>query len=113
MSLRQKTLKSQKNSADIFFPDVGDPLKIYPLKKWIYENKLTMSDVAEVMELSPADFKSRLKIKEKFYERELRELVYFMGAENAFNVICFPTKSIRRKVRRQVFGRNAREKIID
>ena len=105
MDLRQNLSKSATNSIKVVFPDIGYPLKIYPLKKWIYENNHTQSYIARYLGYAPEEFKRKLKEKEIFYEFDIRRLVYLMGARNAFNVIYFPTKGIRQKVWDEVFGR--------
>lgn len=105
MGLRQNTLKSETNSIDVIFPDVGYPLKECLLKKWIYAHHFTLTEIAEILDLPTDEFKKKLCTREKFDRFEIRELVYLMGAKDAFNVIYFPTKGIRKKVWNDVFGK--------
>lgn len=105
MCLKQNTIELEKKTIKIVFPDIGYPLKAFPLKRWIYDHCLTQEEVADILGLLPEDFKRRLKAEEKFYEWEIRPLTYLMGAREAFNVIYFPTKGIRKKVWMEVFGK--------
>ena len=105
METKQDELNTKKESIKIVFPDIGYPLKSFPLRQWIYDHCLTQTEMALILDIPPDDFKRRLRDNEKFYEFELRTLVYFMGAKDAFNVIYFPTKGIRKKVWDEVFGR--------
>ena len=57
------------------------------------------------MKIPPDEFKRRLREKEKFNRDEITALVKLMGAEDAFEVIYFPTMKIRRRVWREVFGK--------
>ena len=50
----------------------------------------------------------RLRRREKFNERELRILIYLMGAKDAFFVIYFPSFRFRKYVYRCVFGKKMR-----
>lgn len=105
MDSKQNTLNSATNSIDKTFPANGYPLKKYLLKNWIYANGYTQPYVARRMGLSPYEFKRRLKEREKFNRGEISALVRLMDAEDAFEVIYFPTMKIRRRVWREVFGK--------
>ena len=105
MGLKQSISKSATNSTEIIFPADGYPLKKYPLKRWIYDNHFSQPFVARVMKIPPDEFKRRLREKEKFNRDEITALVKLMGAEDAFEVIYFPTMKIRRRVWREVFGK--------
>lgn len=105
MDSKQSTLNSATNSTKPIFPADGYPLKKYPLKRWIYDNHFSQPFVARVMQLSPEEFKRRLRRKEKFNRDEITALVKLMGAEDAFEVIYFPTMKIRRRVWHEVFGK--------
>ena len=105
MKIKQDTLIIKQKPIQIIFPDVGYPLKKYTLKKWIYGNGYTQPYIARKMNLLPEEFKRKLREREKFNEKQIRSLVKIMDAESAFRVIYFPTKKIRRKVWREVFGK--------
>ena len=106
MTLKQDTLSIKQKPVQIIFPDVGYPLKKYTLKKWIYRNGYTQPYVARKMDLPPEEFKRKLREREKFNEKQVTSLVKIMDARSAFRVIYFPTRRIRRKVWKKVFGRN-------
>lgn len=105
MDSKQSTLNSATNFTKPIFPADGYPLKKYPLKRWIYDNHFSQPFVARMLELSPDEFKRRLRKREKFNRNEIWELIKLMGAEEAFDVIYFPTKGIRRRVWWEVFGK--------
>lgn len=76
----------------------------HKLKLWIYKNGFTQPYIAFRMELSPEEFKRKLREKDAFKQYQLRGLVHLMGAKAAFEVICFPTERIRQRVWQEVFG---------
>ncbi|MGN0744533.1 MAG: hypothetical protein ACI4MZ_04585 [Christensenellales bacterium] len=86
------------------FPD-GYVLKKYKLKQWIYDNGYTQPYVAKKLGLEPDEFKRKLREKEAFNRDQIAALIRFMKAENAFNVIFFSSKRMRKKVWWQVFGK--------
>jgi len=105
MDSRQSTSNSVTTSIKPLFPADGYSLKKYLLKKWIYANRLTQPYVAWKMHLSTYEFKRRLREREKFNREEITALVRLMDAEDAFEVIYFPTMKIRRRVWHEVFGK--------
>ena len=105
MDSKQNTLNSTANSTKSMFPADGYSLKKYLLKQWIYANGLTQPYVAKKMNLSPDEFKRRLREREKFNREEISSLIRLMDAEAAFEVIYFPTMKIRKRVWYEVFGK--------
>lgn len=91
----------------------GYPLKKKQLKKWIFDHDYTQSYVARKLKLSPDDFKRKLQEGEKFNKKQITKLVYFMGAEEAFKVIYFPTLQFRKEVREKVFGTHSRKEVLN
>jgi len=83
---------------------IGYSLKKHSLKKWIYSNGYTQPYIAKRMGMKSGKFKRMLRRKEKFNREQIKRLIYFMKAENAFNVIYFPSLSRRRQIRINVFG---------
>ena len=83
--------------------NLGYSLKKKKLKQWIYRNKLTQPYVARTMCMSVYEFKGKLKDNEPFNREQLKNLIYLMGARNAFRVIHFHSPEQRRRVYRQVF----------
>ena len=82
----------------------GYSLKKRPLLNWIYGNKLTQPFVAKRIHMSPNEFKRRIREQIPFNQKQIRDLIYFMGAEAAFNVLYFPTNEEKKRVYREVFG---------
>ena len=103
MSLQTTTFESETNFID---GNLGYSLKKKKLKQWIYRNKLTQPYVARTMRMSVDEFKGKLKDNEPFNREQLKNLIYLMGARNAFRVIRFHSNRQRRKVYMQVFGKN-------
>lgn len=73
------------------------------LEQWINIYGLTQPYVARVMGLTLEEFKGKLKDNEPFNREQLKNLIYLMGAKNAFRVIHFHSPEQRRRVYRQVF----------
>lgn len=108
MNSKQNTLKSETSCIDEI---QGYSLKKQTLKKWIYENKLTQPYVARRMKLAPEVFKERLTARALFNRAELRELIWLMGAKEAFEVIYFPALEEKLRVFDEVFVAPLQEEI--
>ena len=72
-------------------------------KRWIYENNLTQPRVARKLNLPLEEMKDKLNRHEPFAEEQIRNLVYLMGAEAAFEVLFFPTLRDKRRVYYETF----------
>ena len=83
--------------------NLGYSLYKKKLEQWIYLYGLTQSYVARVMGLTLEEFKGKLKDNEPFNREQLKNLIYLMGARNAFRVIHFHSPEQRRRVYWQVF----------
>ena len=75
---------------------------------WLRRSGYTLEYIAERLATTPDDIVLRLRRREKFNERELRILIYLMGAKDAFFVIYFPSFRFRKYVYRCVFGKKMR-----
>ena len=75
---------------------------------WLRRSGYTLEYIAERLATTPDDIVLRLRRREKFNERELRILIYLMGAKDAFFVIDFPSFRFRKYVYRCVFGKKMR-----
>jgi predicted XRE-type DNA-binding protein len=80
-------------------------LKKKALKTWIYTHGHTQAEIAHKLGLSAAKFKEMLRERIPFKAYQIRRLVYMMGAQNAFQIIYFPTYQMRCKVWQDVFGK--------
>lgn len=87
----------------------GYSLKPKTMKRWIYEHNRSMPYVARKLNMSKEEFKRKLREREPFNKEQLRCLIYLVGAQDAFNIIYFPTMEEKRKVYEQAFGKSDKE----
>ena len=99
------TIDLNKNEPETNHTDgnLGYSLYKKKLEQWIFIYGLTQTYVARVMGLTLEEFKGKLKDKKPFNREQLKNLIYLMGARNAFRVIHFHSPEQRRRVYRQVF----------
>jgi hypothetical protein len=81
----------------------GYSLKKNRLKRWIYEHKFTQPYVAKKLDISVREMQDKLNKHELFSEEQIRNLVYLLGAEEAIEVIYFPTVEEKRRVYEKTF----------
>lgn len=86
-------------------------IKKRELKIWIYTHGHTQVEIAHKLGLSEQEFKWMLKYKIPFDYKQIRKLVFMMGAYNAFFVIYFPTYKMRCWVWRKVFGKRRKKEV--
>ncbi len=86
----------------------GYSLRINAFFAWLRRSGYTIEYIAERLATTTDDIVLRLRRREKFNERELRILIYLMGAKDAFFVIYFPSFRFRKYVYRCVFGKKMR-----
>lgn len=91
----------------------GYSLKKYRLKSWIYDNDYTQPYVARRMGIDLDEFKQMLRDRKKFSREQLWKLIKLMGAEEAFNVLYFPSQRRRRKIWWEVFGKYRRKEVLN
>lgn len=109
MDLKVNSLKSETSCTDLVSHD-GYSLRINAFFAGLRRSGYSLEYIAERLAITPVDIVLRLRRREKFNERELRILIYLMGAKDAFFVIYFPTFRFRRYVYRCVFGRRMKYK---
>ena len=99
------TIDLNKNEPETNRTDgnLGYSLYKKKLEQWIFIYGLTQTYVARVMGLTLEEFKGKLKDNKPFNREQLKNLIYLMGARNAFRVIHFHSPEQRRRVYRQVF----------
>lgn len=107
MDLEVNSLKSETSCTDLVSHD-GYSLRINAFFAWLRRSGYTLEYIAERLATTPDDIVLRLRRREKFNERELRILIYLMGAKDAFFVIYFPSFRFRKYVYRCVFGKKMR-----
>lgn len=86
----------------------GYSLKDRKLRRWIYLHNRTLPYVAREMGIDKEELKRKLYAKEPFNEAQIRAFVYLVGAEEAIEIIYFPTIQEKEEIKRKVFG-NKRE----
>ena len=72
----------------------GYSLRINAFFAWLRRSGYTIEYIAERLATTTDDIVLRLRRREKFNERELRILIYLMGAKDAFFVIYFSVVQI-------------------
>lgn len=97
MDLKVNSLKSETSCTDLVSHD-GYSLRINAFFAWLRRSGYTLEYIAERLATTPDDIVLRLRRREKFNERELRILIYLMGAKDAFFVIYFPSFRFRKYV---------------
>ena len=107
MDLKVNSLKSETSCTDLVSHD-GYSLRINAFFAWLRRSGYALEYIAERLATTPDDIVLRLRRREKFNERELRILIYLMGAKDAFFVIYFPSFRFRKYVYRCVFGKKMR-----
>lgn len=88
----------------------GYSLKKNRLKRWIYEHNHTQPYVARKLSISVQEMKDKLNKHELFSEEQIRNLVYLLGAEEAIEVIYFPTLKEKERVYEKTFLRKKGER---
>lgn len=86
----------------------GYSLKKNRLKRWIYEHNHTQPYVAKKLNISVQEMQDKLNKHELFSEEQIRNLVYLLGAEEAIEVIYFPTLEEKNRVYEKTFLRKKR-----
>ena len=107
--MKQDTYPNKDEIVNLVSHD-GYSLRINAFFAWLRLSGYTLEYIAERLATTPDYIVLRLRRREKFNERELRILIYLMGAKDAFFVIYFPTFRFRRYVYRCVFGRRMKYK---
>jgi len=88
---------------------IGYSLKDRKLRKWIYLHNRTLPYVARKMGIDKDELKRKLYAKELFNKAQIRALIYLVGAEEAIEIIYFPTIREKEEVKKKVFGKKKEE----
>lgn len=106
MDSKQSTFKSETGCANA----VGEfSLKKGKLKKWIYDNGKTQPFMARKLGITKAELQRKLNEREAFNQKQIRSLVFLVGAEAAIDIIYFPDIKQKRRIWRKTFGRKRKE----
>lgn len=88
----------------------GYSLKKRKLKDWIYDNGKTQPFLAHKFGITKQELQRKLNNHELFNEKQIRSLVYLVGAESAINIIYFPTIKEKRRIWRATFRLNKKRR---
>ncbi len=72
---------------------------------WCHKNGKSLEEMEKELLMSNGELGRKLEHREKLSKEQITQLVYVMGATDAFFVIHYPSFKFRQKVYRQVFGR--------
>lgn len=89
---------SCKSATSCIETAVGYSLKKRQLKDWIYDHGKTQPYVAKRLGITKDELQRKLNEHEPFSEKQIRSLVYLVGADAAIEIIYFPTLEEKRKV---------------
>lgn len=87
----------------------GYSLKDRKLRRWIYLHNCTLPYVARKMGIDKEELKRKLYAKEPFNKAQIRAFIYLVGAEEAIEIIYFPTIEEKEEVKKKVFGNKNKE----
>ena len=82
----------------------GYSLKANKLKRWRLKHNYTRKYIADRLRLSVDEMEEKLMNNQLFNRKQIRALVYLMGAQSAFKVLYFPSVDERNRIREEVFG---------
>lgn len=84
----------------------GYSLKYHKLKMCLIHSGIyDLIVISNLLHIRVSVLKQKLKRHKKFNKEQISKLIYFLGAENTFEVIYFPTKNMKRKIYWEVFGK--------
>ena len=101
MVLRASMLQSATNFTDYY--KHGVTLKSRTLKSWIKKKGYTQAFVAELLGMSKRKFRRKLYRRQRFNQKEITALIFFMGARAAIRVIWFPSLQEKRRIQKYVW----------
>ncbi len=100
-----KVVVEQQNNAIDIISSQGYSLRPGAFYAWLKDNDYTTKTMARRMSMSEQDLITKLENNLLFDRQQITSLVNFMGAEDAFFVIHFPTFEFRQNVYAAVFLR--------
>lgn len=106
MASNQSTCKSATSCTDT---SLGYSLKKRQLKDWIYDHGKTQPYVAKRLGITKEELQRKLNGHEPFSEKQIRSLVYLVGADAAIEIIYFPTLKEKRKVMKRASIKERKE----
>lgn len=81
----------------------GLSIRKQQLIQWIDANNFTQPIIAKRLNMTLQELIDKLNNQEPFTQEQIRDLVYFMGANEAFKVMYFPTLEYKERIWQEVF----------
>lgn len=101
MALRASTLQLATNFINYY--KRGVTLKSRTLKSWIKRKGYTQAFVAELLGMSKNKFRRKMYRRQRFNQKEITALIFFMGARAAIRVIWFTSLREKRRIQKYVW----------
>ena len=83
------------------------------LMKFLKKRNFTLSDIATKIEISEREMQERLDDWDYWSAEEIERIVEFVGAKAAYDIIHFPSRKEKVKIKKKAFGRNQWQKRKD
>ena len=83
------------------------------LLKFLKKRNFTLSDIATKIGISEREMEERLDDWDYWNAEEIERIVEFVGAKAAYDIIHFPSRKEKAKIKRKAFGRNQWQKRKD
>ena len=84
----------------------GYSIRKSKLMKFLSKHNFTIFDIATRIGISEREMEERLDDWDYWSVEEIEEIVNFVGAKAAYEIIYFPTRKERYQVKKKVFRRN-------
>ena len=76
------------------------------LMKFLKKRNFTLSDIATKIGISERELQERLDDWDYWNAEEIERIVEFVGAKAAYDIIYFPSRKEKAKIKKKAFGRN-------
>ena len=83
------------------------------LLKFLKKRNFTLSDIAKKLGISERELQERLDDWDYWNAEEIERIVEFVGAKAAYDIIHFPSRKAKVKIKKKAFGRNKWQKRKD
>ena len=83
------------------------------LLKFLKKRNFTLLDIATKIGISERELQERLDDWDYWNAEEIERIVEFVGAKAAYDIIHFPSRKEKAKIKKKAFGRNKWQKRKD
>ena len=83
------------------------------LLKFLKKRNFTLLDIATKIGISERELQERLDDWDYWNAEEIERIVEFVGAKAAYDIIHFPSRKEKVKIKKKTFGRNQWQKRKD